>query len=439
MTLTIAITLLAASCSSTGTAADSTGSAASNDGAQDSLAFVESSTTTALPPRTTTTTEPTPEPPRFTYGPATTDLTWLADQAALAAVAALPVDMDQLDLTGKPVLADRVSIGLEAIGMAFTRSNGTDALGHVGTVITLHDDQHAVLQRWSHREQQISDDARAVRQETVAALSGDDLDYSSEPVSIDADSWLIAESAPPQQLASDITGAPRNVVAWSNREAQSYTAQNVSVSDGGITISTRSKTSTPSIDALPNESGMVISSESFGWSTITADVRLPVGVGLWPAMWLLDAEACEAPGRCSGFDTPDYHEIDILETDGSLPPTIHTTAHWWETNHTSTTATTAVAGFSHEIQLERRPGVLIWRIDGEIAHVVTGRVDTFDSGPHRAGEMMLIVNTAVGGTFAGTAEIGREGAWLGEAIVPASYPQPIDATFTLQNVRINNR
>ena len=90
------------------------------------------------------------------------------------------------------------------------------------------------------------------------------------------------------------------------------------------------------------------------------------------------------------------------------------------------------------VSLERRPGLLVWRIDDAVVHVVTGRVDSFDRGVHQDGPMMLIVNTAVGGPFAGDAEIGRQGAWLGEALVPASYPSELRDTLAVDDITVRH-
>ena len=397
-----------------------------------------SNTSSTITP--TTMTEPV-ELPSFTYGPDHTDLGWLANHAALAVLAELPVDAQLIDLAGKPILADRVAIGLEQLDVPFTRSTTTDIAGHLGTNIIIHRSPGETLREWTARQSNAHPAAIAVHQETVAALNGADLDHATSSVPLSADSWLVAESAPPQELAIDIVDAPRNIVAWSNREAQSYVAENVDITAEAVTISTRSRTSPPSIDELPYESGMAISVDGFGWSTITADVMLPSDEGLWPAIWLLSTDACEGAGRCSGFESTDYHEIDLLETAGGDPTTIHTTVHWWNERHDSSTATRTLGSTSdstnHRIELERRPGLLIWRIDGEVVHVVADQVDSFDSGPHRSGDMMLLINTAVGGTFAGPSEIGQDGEWLGEALVPASYPDLLEAEFNVTNLQIN--
>ncbi len=378
--------------------------------------------------------------PQFDYGPSAHDLSWLADQAALAILEQLPPGARSIDLDGKPVLADRIAIGLEALGAPFTRSSTVDSSGYPGTQLTLHESPAVALSTWPFLESNDDAEAVMVRREAIAAMTGGDLTHNTDESILGPEAWLIAESAPPQLLATELTESSRDVVAWSNREAQRYTARNVTLANNEIRLSAQSRTSPANPNALPYDSGMVLSVDDVGWSTITADVQLPTNDGLWPAIWLLSADACEGAGRCSGYQSNAYYEIDLLEVAGDDPSTAHTTVHWWDEVQRSSTATTTFTtnrqSNVRKIQLERRPGMLIWWIDGVIAHVVTERVDSFDSGPHQSGPMMLIVNHAVGGTFAGSLEIGRDGGWLGEALVPSTYPEVLDATFTVSNLGV---
>lgn len=441
MILAVSVGLILVACGQTVDAAPEglAARAPTTDSASSSHARADAraSTTSTSTPSTTSTTMPTPEP-RFTYGPGGQPITWLADQAALAILAELPEGSTTIDLSGRPLLADRVAIGLVETGIAFTRSNTPDETGSYGTVISLHDAPEAAIREWPRRATNSDPSALNVRRESVAAFRGEDLIHSREVTVLDSENWLIAESAPPNVLALDIPDEPRSVVAWSNREAQRYVAENVEVTSDRVIISTASRTTTPSISELPFDSGMAISTNDFGWGTFAGEVTVPTTPGLWPALWLLSSEACEGAGRCSGFATSAFHEIDILETDGT--PTAHTTVHWWDDVHRSTTATAPLAPESLgtasnlQIELERRPGLLVWHIDGVVVHVVTGRVDSFETGPHQSGPMMLLANTAVGGTFAGSREIGRNGVWLGEAIVPDSYPNLLHDTLTIREL-----
>lgn len=213
-------------------------------------------------------------------------------------------------------------------------------------------------------------------------------------------------------------------VNWTNREAQRYVADAVGFGDDEITITTRSR-SNPSVDELPFESGLIVSDGTFGLGRLEVNVAVPAGNGLWPAIWLLDAKACDAPGRCPGYASPAYHEIDILETRGQEPDVAYASLHWWDDQLRSASSSSDIPGLSdgsvRRLTIERRPGLLRWLIDGEEIAVIAGPVNA-DAGPHRTRPMRLILNVAVGGVFAGDLNIGRNGSWWGDARVPAGFP-----------------
>lgn len=408
---------------------------------------------TSAPPSTlaasddpiTTTTERSTLPP---YGPddGHNRLDWLADQAAIAALELTDLDRPQvtLDLSGLPVLSDRVAFGLAELGLSFTRSETADEVGHYGTVITVHDDPTATLATWPEVEPALQENATEVRRQTRSALRrGVDIDLA---VAIDdwstADSWFAASSADPSLLTTELIGAPEDVVAWSNREAQRYVADAVEFDPEKGTefvVTTESRSTPPSVFELPYDSGMLIARERVGWATISTSITLPRGDGLWPAIWLLGDTACDAPGRCLDYETTAYYEIDLLEVRGQEPGEAHLSLHWFDERIRSASSVSALDGSTVHLDFERRPGLLIWRINGNVVNVHTGRVHSLSSGEHNADPMMLIVNTAVGGSFAGEREIGRTGSWLGEALVPTSYPAPLGASFAVHEIRVASR
>ncbi len=375
------------------------------------------------------------------YGPQGHRLEWLSDQAALAVVDVqdLRGPDRELDLSGLPNLADRVALGLEELGLSFTRSDTPDSLGEYGTIITVHDDPTAAMQRRPLFDTSAVHGSAAVRQQTMEALeTRSDVPHLPDIVDlVDEANWLVAQTADPSLLATELVDRPAGLVAWGNREAQQYVPDAV-IFTSGISISTTSRSTPASVTELPYNSGMVISRDSFEWGTFSATVTLPDGDGLWPAIWLLDDEACEAPGRCAGYESSAFHEIDMLETRTQQPDELHLSVHWWDERIRSASSTATAAGDGLSITVERRPGLLIWRLDGEAVSVRTGRVDSFGQGMHRSAPMKLIINTAVGGSFAGTNEVGRDGHWLGEALVPANYPTPINATFSITEIRVQS-
>ena len=129
----------------------------------------------------------------------------------------------------------------------------------------------------------------------------------------------------------------------------------------------------------------------------------------------------------------------MLELRGQTPNEAHLSLHWFDERIRSVSTVAPIEESTLDREFERRPGLLIWRIDGDVVKVHTGIVNTLATGEHRDEPMMLIVNTAVGGSFAGAREIGRSGEWLGEALVPDTYPAPLSADFVVADMQVASR
>ncbi len=244
--------------------------------------------------------------------------------------------------------------------------------------------------------------------------------------------WRVATTGPLDRQEPHWLAANEGGVRSTNGEAQQY--RDTSVDDNGDGwILTASPTSEARIDRAPFDSGMIISEATFGWGRIEVDVVLPTGDGLWPAIWLLDADACAGPGECAGYATTAYHEIDLLETSGGTD--VSTSVHWFDERIRSITTTESrpsiADGSVRTIGLDRRPGLLIWTLDGVEIDRVTGPADS-TMGPHRATPMRLIANLAVGGSFAGDRLLGPTSGWWGSSVVPAAYPELDWTTASLQ-------
>ncbi len=146
--------------------------------------------------------------------------------------------------------------------------------------------------------------------------------------------------------------------------------------------------------------------------------RLPVGKGLWPALWLLPHDESYGPWAASG-------EIDVLETRGHEPRQVTGALHFgsrWPANaHSSFSHTLPEGGridAFHVYALEWEPGVFRWYTDGQL----TCRRDFWwscakvegDKGaaPRQEADLApwpapfdrpfyLLLNLAVGGRFGG--------------------------------------
>ncbi len=408
--------------------------------------------------------------------------------AGEAAVAAYLVNGDSaagtISLVGRPRMADRVAIGLEQMGVGFSRSVEPDRLGKYGTELALNPEHlglldtpahsHAALARlatlveldgsaegrlarahaaevalqlateigvatvWNDGELWIADlgaisllaQAHYVDPTHVPVL-GLGFEYQDPQVAqqlgLNQDYWRTGVTGKlPESVAPEWEGliSPTETpIGWTNAVAQGYRTASVRFRTDGIQLFTR-PASEPGVTRLPFTSGMIVSQDTFGWGKTTVSIELPDEAGLWPAVWLLDSQACFAPGICPGFQTDLYHEIDLIETRTQEPDVAHMSVHWAEEGRTVSNSATAVSSALAgpiDVELERRPGLLLWKLDGKVVHALGGYVTTFETGPHRNGDMRLIINTAVGGSFAGGDLIGRDGGWWGDTRAPEGF------------------
>jgi hypothetical protein len=437
-----------------------------------------------------------------TYGPFGSEfgLEQYAAEAAIGAFLAMSDPTGSvIDLQGHPLMADRVAIGLEQLQISFTRSVAPDDFGDYGTLVTLNPDETQPMLSNAYSEAAAVRLATIVELSgsTQGRLAGPSIsaqvgkltaELGLETVLIDGETWIAGlaevkilagfrfvnpanvpvlgavepaeQSEPalgivglaagywrlgvtgqlPESIAPPWQGRPvdgETPIGWTNAESQSYQAENVSFGPKQVRIVTE-PADTPHVLSLPFTSGMLVSDALLGWGTTTVELELPDEPGLWPAVWLLDAEACDAPGICSGYNTDTYHEIDLIETRTQEPEVAHLSVHWGEDGATRSSSQTSLIQPRNQsvvVQLERRPGLLMWRIDGDIALVVGGHVSTFDTGPHRSRPMRLVLNTAVGGSFAGEELIGRYGQWWGDSRTPQDFP---NLSWRQAELRINS-
>lgn len=106
---------------------------------------------------------------------------------------------------------------------------------------------------------------------------------------------------------------------WGNRELQFYRKENAYIKDGHLVIEAK----------LENWGGRKYTSTrmttqgkfDFKYGRVDIRAALPLGQGMWPALWMLG----------SNFSTvgwPRCGEIDIMEFVGKEPTKIHGTLHW---------------------------------------------------------------------------------------------------------------
>jgi beta-glucanase (GH16 family) len=186
---------------------------------------------------------------------------------------------------------------------------------------------------------------------------------------------------------------------WGNNEKQYYRAENATVANGELTITAKQEP----FGGKQYTSARLRTLFKGDWTYGRFEMRakLPVSQGMWPAFWMLPSNSPYGGWAAGG-------EIDIMESKGSEPETIHGTIHYGGAypNNTYSGATTNLAPNSaqdwHVYAVEWQEGVIRWFVDGNLYSTKTNWYTT--NGPFPAPfdvDFHLLLNLAVGGWFPG--------------------------------------
>jgi len=110
---------------------------------------------------------------------------------------------------------------------------------------------------------------------------------------------------------------------WGNQELQSYTSSptNSFVADGKLNIvATKLYASYNSARLLSKNK------KDFTYGRIDIRAKMPIGKGIWPALWMLGS-------NISQVSWPRCGEIDIMEYLGHIPKQVHGTVHYNDGGH----------------------------------------------------------------------------------------------------------
>jgi beta-glucanase (GH16 family) len=150
---------------------------------------------------------------------------------------------------------------------------------------------------------------------------------------------LFAAQAAPADLAGwklvwsdEFNGKSLDPAKWSfevnaegggNRELQYYVTNNVTVTNGFLTITARHEAYTGPEGTREYTSSRIRTLGKGDWryGRFEMRARLPEGRGIWPAFWMLPTES-----RYGGW--PHSGEIDLMELVGHLPEQVHGTLHY---------------------------------------------------------------------------------------------------------------
>lgn len=228
------------------------------------------------------------------------------------------------------------------------------------------------------------------------------------------------------------------VSGWGNNELEYYTSrtQNVYVAGGTLHIVARSE----NYLGFSYTSGRIKSdglfARKYGW--IEFRVKLPGGVGFWPALWMM-------PQNSPYGGWPNSGEIDVMENDGSRTNQVGGAVHYggaqghdvYSSQTFTFTGTTRTTDF-HVYGLDWTTNALRWYVDGQLYQSQTNwwsNVGTSsDTYPYPAPfdqPFYLLMNLAVGGNYLGNPDTNRINASLpGEMLV--DYVRVYDQTAPLR-------
>jgi beta-glucanase (GH16 family) len=194
-------------------------------------------------------------------------------------------------------------------------------------------------------------------------------------------------------------GCDRGICGWGNNELQYYTdaPANARVENGNLIITAIKE---PTQGYEYSSARMVTKNKrSFQFGRIDVRAKLPIGKGMWPAIWMLSEE-----DKYGGW--PKSGEIDIMELVGDKPSEVFGTVHFgnefWRYVSAETVITDGTfADDFHTFTLLWRDDCLRFMLDGqEYGNPVTPSV-TLPQGYPFNDAFHLILNIAVGGNLPG--------------------------------------
>ena len=241
----------------------------------------------------------------------------------------------------------------------------------------------------------------------MAPVTADAASTSTATATTESDRWELIWSDEFEGDSLDLTKWAYETGSGHNNEAQYYTKDNVSVSDGTLKITAKKEAkngyeyTSGRLETI-TEDGEALFSTKYG--KIEARIKLPAGTGLWPAFWMQPVERVYGTWPLSG-------EIDIMEARGRVLNEANAALHYGEVvpfnQHVSGkykfASGTDITDY-HVYAVEWRENEIIWSIDG-VEYFSTSDWYTKKDGvvaeypaPFNQ-EFYIILNLAVGGDY----------------------------------------
>lgn len=187
---------------------------------------------------------------------------------------------------------------------------------------------------------------------------------------------------------------------WGNNELQHYTAarlENARVENGHLVIEARKE----NLGGARYSSARLVTKNKGDWKYVLIEVRakLPKGLGMWPAIWMLPTE-----WKYGGW--PNSGEIDIMENVGYMPDSVFASVHTESYNHMIGTQKTAgvkrndLSDKFHTYAVKWQRNKITFYIDGRKYHRFRNNRKGPAAWPFDQ-DFHLILNIAVGGNWGG--------------------------------------
>jgi len=187
---------------------------------------------------------------------------------------------------------------------------------------------------------------------------------------------------------------------WGNNELEFYTSstRNCFVSNGNLIIEARKE----SINGFNYSSSRITTQnkKAFTYGRIDMRAKLPVGKGIWPALWMLGS-------NIGSVGWPACGETDIMELIGTYPGRVYSTLHWKAANGNHASLGSEFNLSSGDFSQQFHVYSVVWKQDTiqcMLDDQLVFRLAKSDAGsayPFNASQF-FIFNVAVGGNWPGS-------------------------------------
>lgn len=176
---------------------------------------------------------------------------------------------------------------------------------------------------------------------------------------------------------------------WGNHEQEYYQQQNATIENGNLVINAK-KEKTGS-NGYTSARMTTLGKKEFKYGKIEARIKMPVGLGLWPAFWMLGADI-------KTIDWPASGEIDIMEHINA-DSIIYGTLHWDSSGHVYRGGNTKSSPSDYHVYaIDWNKDSITWMIDNIPYHTASITPTTMEEFQR---PYFILLNFAVGGDWPG--------------------------------------